>query len=127
MTVSNYKAENMRSWVAAFVLVVCLGMSCADEDNKSLVCNVDKPLTNIGWLAQKVEELSRSGSNEQWISQARHESMTVFIFGNCCPNCLSVYPVYNCEGTHVGNIGDDEFATSLLDHDEIIWTSGCKF
>lgn len=58
-----------------------------------------------------------------YLAEANHNGNTVFILANCCPYCLSLFPVYDCSGQEIGHIGDDTFNPNLLNSAKIVWRS----
>ncbi|MFT6866281.1 MAG: hypothetical protein ACJA08_001112 [Cyclobacteriaceae bacterium] len=98
--------------------------ACNDDDVFENICSEDNPTTDLDWLASEIQTLEQSELSQFfYVSQAEYENMTVFIFGNCCPNCNTVIPVRNCSGELVGIIGngDDDIEVSILTKDTIIW------
>jgi hypothetical protein len=59
---------------------------------------VNNPAQDLPWLREKVKALRERQSSYEYIQQATYRGQTVFIFGNCCPSCNTVVPVYNCQG-----------------------------
>lgn len=116
----------MRSFFLSLIGV--LVFSCADHN---MTCLVGDPVTELPWLAAEVKEMGESNFAEfLYVSQATYESETVFIFANCCPNCSSIYSVYNCKGESIGSIGQKEFPIDLLQKGRVIWkaeNSSCVF
>ena len=95
-------------------------LGCKNDDDFNNTCNVLNPIEDLSWLKERAQELEPQ-SGEFYISQAEYKGNTIFIFGNCCAACNTIVPVYNCEGTKLGNIGDSNFSTDILNNDVIIW------
>ena len=116
---------------AQLFLLCVLACSCHDDSDLHTTCSVKDPTRDLEWLASKIEVMKASTMSEYlYISQAEYKDKTVFIYGNCCPYCDTVVPVYNCSGEHIGDIGDESFDPSLLEHDHVIWqseNSECNF
>jgi hypothetical protein len=87
--------------LAAFQL---MAFSCDTEtciDGPGNTCSVTNPTEDLPWLKEKIADMQQSDppfAAYFFISQALYENKTVFIFGNCCPHCNTVVPVYNCQG-----------------------------
>ncbi|MDP5157063.1 MAG: hypothetical protein NWQ07_00620 [Flaviramulus sp.] len=108
-----------------FIILLCNASCNSNNDNElNNTCNVSNPTKNISWLREAIEELERSNSDLKlyfYVSQNTLEDETIFIFPNCCPQCSTLIPVFNCEGTLLGYVGDENFENSLLENDTIIW------
>lgn len=112
--------------------LIVLGMlllSCQDQEEENLplaqTCNVSSPENDLPWLVEKIDELE-TGSLSQYfyVTQTELEGETLFIIGNCCPNCFAIAPVYNCAGEELGAVGSAEgsgFPSELLLEGEVIW------
>lgn len=64
-------------------------------------CNTTDPVNDLLWLKHKIAEKEKGDPAVQqyfFIEQATLNGETVFIFNNCCPNCMALVPVYNCLG-----------------------------
>lgn len=87
--------------LAAFQL---MAFSCDTEtciEGPENTCAVAHPAEDLPWLKEKIGYLKQSDpflAPYFSISQALYENKTVFIFGNCCPHCNTVVPVFNCRG-----------------------------
>jgi hypothetical protein len=121
----------MKQHILLVVIALFVAMSCDEDTDSTAACSVENPTEDLDWLAAEIENMKQSGMSEYlWVSQAKYGFQTVFIFGNCCPNCLTIVPVYNCSGEHLGNVGDQNFDPGILDDDVIIWKSffsSCHF
>ncbi|MCL6295784.1 hypothetical protein [Jejuia spongiicola] len=108
-------------------LIFFIVLSCNNNDDGiSNTCNVANPVEDFAWLKEKVLDIEQSTQvDEFYISQAIYEGETVFIVGNCCANCNSVLPVYNCEGERINILGcSEEFINfNILNRDTVIWNS----
>ena len=118
----------MKSINLILIFVFSLFVSCnTSDDIGENNCDVENPIADLDWLESKIAELETSDSpNAQYfyVSQAEYNNKTVFIFGNCCPLCNTVLPVYDCEGTSLGIVGtrDQDIDWSIMDDDIIIWS-----
>lgn len=125
--------QNMRPHIFLLVITIFLTFSCSEESQPNTSCSVENPIEDLDWLAAAIQTLSESGMSQYlYVTQARYGFVTVFIFGNCCPNCNSIIPVYSCSGDHIGNIGNGEgdIDFSILNNDVVIWkpdNSACNF
>ena len=114
------------------VLLLVLTFACR-EDAPNQTCLVKNPVENLDWLMVAIDDMSKSSlSQYQYVMQATYKSQTVFIFGNCCPFCNTITPVYNCSGDRLGYIGtgSNDIDANLLDQDVVIWkpdNSACNF
>ena len=121
----------MRSHTLLLVISFFAVFSC-DEDPVT-TCSVKNPVEDLAWLAAEIQVMEESGmSHTLYVTQAKYGFMTVFLFRNCCPSCLSLIPVYNCSGDRIGNIGTGEgdINPGILDRDAVIWkpdNSICNF
>jgi hypothetical protein len=77
------------------------------------------------WLADKIEASEASPSAYQqylYVQQARYMGHSVFIFGNCCPDCASDTPIYTCTGeTLCANLPDCPELEGALQERRLIW------
>lgn len=114
-----------------FIALTVFALSCNDEHDPGRMCAVTNPAEDLDWLASDIEVWKRSQLAEYaYVSAVEYEGTTVFIYGNCCPYCNSIFQVYNCSGEVIGSMGDGNFDTSLLEHAEVIWkgeNSSCFF
>jgi hypothetical protein len=131
--VSEGKGQHMKRYILLFTIVTFVTLSCDEDAEPGTTCSVQNPVEDLEWLAAAIQDLSESAMSEYlWVSKAKYRFMTVFIFGNCCPNCNSIFSVYNCSGEYIGFIGTGEGSVDpgILDKDVIVWTtedSGCNF
>lgn len=115
------------------VVSILLTFSCNEESQPNASCSVENPIEDLDWLAAAIHTMSESGMSQfLYVTQARYGFTTVFIFGNCCPNCSSIIPVYNCSGDRIGYIGngDGDIDANLLNSDVLVWkadNSSCNF
>ena len=112
------------------LLVVCaLVFSCNTIDDMIEIkafCSVENPTEDLTWLKNEIEEREQNiteFSKYLYIHQSTHNGATIIIYADCCPNCNSVYPVYNCEGAFIGIIGNREqdIPFDVLSEGQIIW------
>lgn len=114
----------LKRYLLFFVISPLVFFACSDDDGLTNTCLIENPVAELDWLASEIQTLEQSGISQfLYVSQAEYENGTVFIFGNCCPNCNSVIPVRNCSGELIGILGngDDDIDFSLLTRDIIIW------
>lgn len=110
-----------------FLLFVTI-LSCGDEESNS-ICGVANPIEDLPWLKSMIQDIEASDFGQYtYIQQAYYFGQPVFIVNNCCPFCLSIVPVYNCEGELVCNLG--ECVDNLITHEKFLWApanSSCVF
>jgi len=100
-----------------------LTLSCDENVTKQNPYSVNDPIHDLTWLADEITEMSESGMAEYlYVTQANYRFSTVFLFRNCCPDCLSVVFIYNCSGEIIGEMGS-EINTSDLRNEKVIWKS----
>ncbi len=115
----------------AFILCVSFLLSCSnsEEFNSKSACGVDNPIENLAWLKSEIEQREQNQIDQtvdwqyHYIMLVAFEKKDIFIYGNCCPNCNSVYVVNNCNGVKIGFIGDEKFSSDLLSTGKLIWKS----
>jgi len=82
-----------------FVVAAC---HCdKNEPQPTQYCGVVNPVENLPWLKATIDDFenNRSGFGVyQYVQQSTYQGNTVFIFGNCCPFCDSIFLVKDCEG-----------------------------
>jgi len=112
------------------ILIIALNLffSCNTGDAiDENTCDVENPIADLAWLSSKIADLEASEattSKYQYVSQAKYNNKTVFIFGDCCDVCNTVIAAYDCEGTVIGILGyrDQDIPFSILDEDTLIWS-----
>ncbi len=115
------------AWCALLLL------TCKEDDSPKPknTCSVEDPVHDLPWLAAEVEEMQNSSLAEYWyITQAQYGAETVFIYGNCCPFCNTMTPVFNCSGEQLGTVGDGTFEMDNFKNEAVIWApddSHCQF
>lgn len=107
-------------------LILAIGFSACSDDSEPLqACKTDNVLVDLPWLAELIEEQEQSfiGQNYSFISTGKYKLKTVFILQNCCPNCNSVSPVYDCSGEKLGFLGSNDIEIDKVQKYEVIWKS----
>lgn len=113
----------MKTPFLLLAMLLLLILSCDENVNKENPCSVDDPIQDLIWLADEITEMSESGMSEYlYVTQANYRFSTVFLFKNCCRDCLSVVFIYNCSGEIIGEMGS-EINTSDLRNEKVIWKS----
>lgn len=114
-----------KSTLLILISIFILSFSCKnddDDDDLSNSCSVSNPIEELGWLKERIEQLSDSNTDGYfYVSQNTLNGETVFIFPDCCPVCDTVTLVYDCQGNNIGSVGDENISISILDDDIIIW------
>lgn len=112
----------MKLSIRILIILVTLDSSCKEEED--YVCSVKNPIEDLPWLADDIKILNQGSFSQYfYVSWAIYESNTVFIYGDCCPNCNTITPVYDCSGNNIGVIGDgdEDIPLSIRDNEIIIW------
>ena len=106
---------------AALFLFIVFISSCVTHDLSELnTCRVVDPINDLEWLQDHIRDISKSSLSHYWyITQATYQDQTVFLIRNCCPNCGTVLPVFNCEGDRLFNL--DVGRQSEIRNEQIIW------
>jgi len=114
----------MKNYIYHFAFLGLLAFSCSDDPDPIKACDVDNVL-DMPWLAERIEELESSEFSRTYssISMGTYNSQTVFISGNCCPNCNSVITVSDCSGNNLGIIGQDDISADEITDRKVIWKS----
>ena len=110
----------MKLSIRILIILVTLDSSCKEEED----CSVKNPIEDLPWLADDIKILNQGSFSQYfYVSWAIYESNTVFIYGDCCPNCNTITPVYDCSGNNIGVIGDgdEDIPLSIRDNEIIIW------
>ncbi len=117
----------MRQIIILSILIFFIILSCNNnDDGLNNTCNVANPIEDFTWLKEKILDIEQSSQvDEFYISQATYKGETVFIVGNCCANCNTIFPVYNCKGERINILGCSEafINFSILNRDTVIWSS----
>lgn len=92
-------------------LLVNLALSCDHDEHieTTSLCAVANPKEDLPWLKTKIEQLVQSDPTVAkyfYVEQGVLNGETVFIFPNCCPQCNSMVPVYNCKGEQLFTLSD---------------------
>lgn len=114
----------MKNLFYAFMFSGLLAFSCSDDPDPIRACNVDNVL-DLPWLQERAAEIESSGFGREfsYISMGTYDSQTVFVLGNCCAFCLSIFPVYDCSGNPLGPIGPEGIAWDEITDRKVIWKS----
>jgi thiol-disulfide isomerase/thioredoxin len=118
----------MRFVTLIFMILV---LACTTESDPDLSCTGDNPVAALDWLQSEIESMKENPwfYQFQYITRARYGYKIVFLFKNCCPNCLSVVPVYDCSGKELGILGN-EIKVSTIHNEVVVWKaedSSCSF
>lgn len=111
----------MKTSILFLAIPILLTFSCGENITKQNSCSVSDPIHDLTWLADEINDMSESGGSQYlYVTQANYRFSTVFLFKNCCPDCLYVLSVYNCSGEIIGHIGS-EIDDSDLRNEKVIW------
>ncbi|MDO5979759.1 hypothetical protein [Flavivirga spongiicola] len=118
----------MKKAFLSVTLLLLTILSCNNDDDFRNTCNVINPIEDLSWLKAKIAEFEKENSDFLkflYFSQTKYNEQTVYVLGDCCPNCNTVFLVYNCAGTNIGTLGNgDGYITSdILNSGTIIWKS----
>ena len=115
----------------SFFLVLIL--AACQEDDRLPVCG-NNEITDLAWFDDKIKEFGGEGefARFQYVLAADYQGGKAFIFGNCCPSCLSVFMVYDCSGNELGYLGSGEggIPSEELLNQTLVWkaeNSACNF
>lgn len=108
----------MVRYIASLVLIAVLASAC---DRNDAPCSTENPLEELAWLKELAEENETHASNGSagyYIYQGRYKSKDVFINDICCPQCMVIVQVYNCNGEVLEGVTPDDVSAKVL-----IWQS----
>ena len=105
-----------------FFFLLTLMTSCSEED-PLLFCGTQKPVEDIPWLKEAIEEVKQSELLEDtYVMSGRYEGQTVFFFQNCCPFCNFAIIVLDCQGNSLGILGgNDGIAIENIEELTPVW------
>ncbi len=128
---SIYKSQSIEIMIHKILkltlILSFLLLGCTTDDDAN--CSFNDPVTNLPWLEQKINEIEETSGDLlqfQYVLQAVYQKNPiqreiVFVFGNCCPVCSTVVPVYNCNGMLLGVLGLDVDSSAVFDY-KVIWS-----
>lgn len=99
-------------------------------------CNEqEEPREDIAWLNLRIENMKQDQEfgKYSYVLSGTFEGVPVYIFGNCCPNCNSVTPVYDSEENLLGTIdysGGEGINPNSIQNVKVYWrhkNSDCNF
>ena len=96
-------------------------LACSEDDSGNCLTESEE---GSNWLTIQIQDIQNSGIEEYfYVTQASYLGQTVFIFGNCCPFCLTITPVYDCSGEVLGILGTgpDAIDPSLIKNERLFW------
>jgi len=98
-------------------LVSVFLISCAEQE---------EPNEDMTWLQARIANMEQDEELGQYFYTltGNYEGATVYIFGNCCPHCNTVTPVYDTEENLLGFIsytGESGIAPSSIKNVKIYW------
>jgi len=119
----------MRNQLDRVFFLVLILTGCTHHDLPPAACGSVDPQANLPRLAEKIHELNDNElSRYNYITTAQYESQTVFIVKNCCPFCLSVFEVYDCQGNALFVLSED--TQEKMSGERLVWAaeeSECNF
>lgn len=100
-------------------------LSCSSDDLPVIAaCGVDNPIQDLSWLKEEVAQRRENISPDAqycYIVQAETDTQTIFIFEDCNPLIDKVVPIYDCTGTSIGLLGDENYGIDSITEREIIY------
>ncbi|MCH7407028.1 hypothetical protein [Belliella aquatica] len=95
----------------------------------------EEPREDIAWLNLRIENMKQDQEFGKYLNilTGTYEGITVYIFGNCCPNCNSVAPVYDSEENLLGFLSFSEgegINFNSIQNVKVYWkpkNSACNF
>ena len=116
-------------WLALpFFLLTSACENCDPEGPVALsACSVDNPTEDLAWLREEIQNREQQPGEDLtqylYIAQAEYEGETVFIYGNCCPNCNTIVPVFDCAGERIGLLGygEEDIDFAIMEEAVAIW------
>lgn len=115
--------------ILLFATVIGLmAFSCEKEEDQirlsSNTCSVIKPTEELAWLKAEIQRQKQSTSDVAkyfYIQQAEYKQQTVFIYNSCCPMCMTIVPVYDCQGELLFYLSDKPEESQNIKNAKIIW------
>ena len=106
---------------AFYISVMSLFVLLSCEDGSPEICGTNLESEENSWLRTEIQNIENSGLKDAfYIIRATYQNQTVFVFDNCCHQCGTVIPVYKCDGTSLGHLGD-EVDPDKLKNKEVFW------
>lgn len=106
-----------------YSLLFALAIAC--EDKLSETCYTENPAEDLAWLKADIDAMLQNTnfSHYYYVTRTTYKLEPVFIFGNCCPTCSSIFEVKNCSGELVGVLGsgENDVPIWLLENDILVW------
>ena len=116
----------MKRFSSLFLLVTLLLYFSCDTDDVAVVpaCGVTNPIEDLSWLRNEVarrEANITEFSKFCFIVQAVANAETIFLYEDCDPLADKFIPVFDCDGTAVGRVGDENYPLEAITMREIIY------
>lgn len=116
----------MKSISLLLLLAIAACENCDPGEEFYAACSFENPTEELVWLREEIQAREQSNSSYDqyfYISQAKYQGETVFIYDGCCPNCNTVVPVFNCLGERIGLISPraEDINYSELTEVIVIW------
>jgi len=109
-----------------FLSLIAIALAgCDNEYNGPQDCVAPSQAESTNWFQDYIAQFEDDTTGYWYLSAATYNSQTVYLPGNCCPNCLTVPVVLDCQGERIGTLGngDDEIDPDAISNVEIIWRS----
>ena len=90
-------------------------------------CSVENPVEELAWLRDEIQARLQQPTSEytqyEYIAQTEYRGETVFVYGNCCPNCNTIFSVFNCSGEQISQLGyrEEDIDFGILEQAVMIW------
>ncbi len=101
-----------------FLLIVCAAIlfSCNENEGPS-ACGVENPVEDLPWLKSSIQETESSAlAQYAYLIQGTYKGQTVFSMGSCCPYCLTLVVILDCQGNVI-----EDAALQEVKNQKIIW------
>lgn len=117
----------MKKSIYPILFCLLFSLSCNEDEDPTMACEVNDPIENLAWLQEMTKELSEGSLSEYYyIKQATYKGQTVFLVDNCCPHCNTAPFIYDCSGNRI----QEDYTFDDLKDEKLIWqpaNSSCNF
>ncbi len=126
----NKKSHSLLLMIS-FITLIVFSCNKNEQPADTNTCGVANPVVDLPWLKSRIDALFISNPETvryQYVAKADYRGKTVFIFGNCDPLAVSVFPVFNCSNVQLGTVG--QIPLDSLKNQRTLWktqNSLCNF
>jgi hypothetical protein len=105
------------------LLMTCFLLACDCQETNPTVCGTENPAENLPWLKNMIESWASQSEiyPYQYVQQGEYQGQTVFLPGNCCPFCITITGVYDCEGELLWYASEEPDKANLIKNLKVIW------